>query len=96
MIKAWIVAAGILASALLWSGCEDVTKNEWEFRNVSSHTVTVSADADKGQTWNTFILARDQRHKIKIRDSRIYYRYSPSNRVYSTDEGGGKITFRNR
>ena len=93
MNKIWAVAGLAIAAAML-VGCEDPTRNEWEFKNLSSHTVSVTPD--EGQDWSSFNLATDQSKKVKISEKTIYYKYTPSNKVYPDNSTKGKVFFYNR
>ncbi len=82
----------LAAFVCLVVGCEDITKSTFTFVNNSSRRVTVSPN---GQTsWSRFIFDPGQTHKIKIKESRIYYVYSPSNKV-KVSSGSGTSTFTN-
>lgn len=92
-MKKMILVAVLVVAGGLMSGCED-SKNEWEFQNLSSHTVTVTPD--EGQDWTGFVLEVDRTNTIKLDEDTIFYNYAPSNLVRDNTSTSGKIIFLNK
>lgn len=82
-----------LTAVILMLGCEDPTKNDYRFSNQSSYRVDVSPNGQTG--WTPFFLDPGTSLHIKIDEDHIYYRYSPSDKVFA-DNRGDDIVFLNR
>ncbi len=85
------------AVAVVWSGCESSSGGGGiEFKNVSSHTVSVSPD--EGQKFASFELAPEQSRKVSISGSDIHnaFLYTPMRSVAVDASEHGKVYFYNR
>ncbi|MDZ4199813.1 MAG: hypothetical protein U1E27_11090 [Kiritimatiellia bacterium] len=91
-----IKLALILFVVFSMTGCEDNPFGvSYKFQNRSGFRVTVSPNGQTG--WNGFIIDPGQDHSVKITDSKIYFTYSPSNKVRVQDDNdSNKTVFVNR